>query len=167
MIVFRVLTKKWFHKNVFDVSWIDQWSVRIDSSLQVFYKIRRFWSCITRLALQLIICTSFLHILLVHKMRSLDLSSLFISTLLLLNQRRHFDAFDGILQVHQFNNYKLKKDPATQQHEAIWYGQVYQRHWRLLQFPDKTWLALAFLIVCSDHKIVPWWHSLQQVLLST
>ena len=166
MVIFRILTEKWLDKNVFDISWIYQWSVRIDSSLQVFDDVWRFWGRITRLALQLIVCTSFLQLLHIHEMRSLDPSSLIISILLLLDQRRHFDAFDWITQLHNVYNYKLEKRIQLQ-HEAIWYGQVYQRHWRLLQFPDKTWLAFAFLIVCSNNKIVPWWHSLQQVLLST
>ena len=53
-------------------------------------------------------------------MRSLYLSFLIVCPLLLLVQRRNNDAFDWITQQHDFNNYKVKKDPAIIWNDKTW-----------------------------------------------
>ena len=53
--------------------------------------------------------TSIKQSVLIHEMTSLNPPSLFISTLLLLDQRRHFNALDWISQLHNVYNYKVEK----------------------------------------------------------
>ena len=63
--------------------------------------------------------------MLVHKSSRLDLPLLIVHHLSLIKQRRHFDAFDRITQLHKFINYKLER--IQQEHETT--GQVTWSAW--------------------------------------